>query len=242
MTDFSDAPAQIERLLRDVDHGATSTTKYREFEQYLGEFLDIPWSGIYPAYVAKPGNFDVRMTQSERARDARLRVALLPREADLPYIEELAARIAIHRYTGSAVLLICDGPDGWAPRWGLQPRADEHPVLRPFNLERFNLWFDNIQIREYSYQAPSAPVSPEETRALLAEFLGFFQDLLPCPNRKYGISLLKLRCRRRCTGWNHPYLANFIENDVTANDVVAIAHRRAVIERFRRLLEEPEFF
>lgn len=242
MTDFSDAPAQIERLLRDVDHGATSTTKYREFEQYLGEFLDIPWSGIYTAYVAKPGNFDVRMTQSERARDARLRVALLPREADLPYIEELAARIAIHRYTGSAVLLICDGPDGWAPRWGLQPRADEHPVLRPFNLERFNLWFDNIEIHEYSYQAPSAPVSPEETRALLAEFRRVLSRSPAVPEQEIRDFLAQTEVPQTLYRLDPPLFANFIENDVTANDVVAIAHRRAVIERFRRLLEEPEFF
>ena len=33
-----------------------------------------------------------------------------------------------------------------------------------------------------------------------------------------------------------------IESDVSADDVIAIAHRRTVIDRFRRLLGDPEFF
>lgn len=33
-----------------------------------------------------------------------------------------------------------------------------------------------------------------------------------------------------------------IENDATADDVIAVARRRAAVERFRRLLDDPEFF
>jgi hypothetical protein len=40
-----------------------------------------------------------------------------------------------------------------------------------------------------------------------------------------------------------PEIVNkIIERDVTADDVLAIAHRKAVVERFRRLLEDPDFF
>ena len=55
----------FEQLLRGVDHAATSTTKYRLFERYLGGRLGLPPEAIYTTYVKKPGNFDVRMTQSQ---------------------------------------------------------------------------------------------------------------------------------------------------------------------------------
>lgn len=34
----------------------------------------------------------------------------------------------------------------------------------------------------------------------------------------------------------------FVEDDPTANDILALAHRREVVEHFRRLLTEPDFF
>jgi hypothetical protein len=243
VTGFPDVPDEIERHLRDVDHGAPSATKYRKFERYLAELLDIPASDIYTTHVAKPGNFDVRMTQSDRARDSRLRVALLPREADLADSEELAARTAIHRYTGSAVLLICDMSGRWTPRWGIQPRPDQHPAALSYNLERFRLWFDGFELRAYSYEAPPDLSTLARLDKVLTEIREVLppspDDLLTMTIRNY---LAHAEVPRTLYRLDPHLFANFIENDVAATDVVAIAHRRAVVERFRRLLKEPQFF
>ena len=64
MPDLAETPDRFEQLLRNVNHKATSIAKYRGFERYLAETLDIPAANIYTAYVSKQANFDVRMTQS----------------------------------------------------------------------------------------------------------------------------------------------------------------------------------
>ena len=121
MPDGSEIPEEFERLLRGVDHAATSTTKYRNFENYLGRVLDVPPETIYTTYVKKPGNFDVRMTQSARARNAPIRVALLPSVDDLPFVKDLAGRIAQERSPGTSIVLACEKPSAWRPWWGVEP-------------------------------------------------------------------------------------------------------------------------
>lgn len=131
MPDGADIAGWFEQLLRRVDHTATSTTKYREFERYLGALIGLSSGSIYTTYVTRPGNFDVRMTQSARARNASLRVALLPSENDLPYARELASRIAMARSRGTSVLVVCDGPAGWKPRWGIEPAVNRWSESSP---------------------------------------------------------------------------------------------------------------
>jgi MoxR-like ATPase len=153
----SEISARLDQLLRNVDHAATSTTKYQEFERYLAELLDIRATDIYTTHVAKPGNFDVRMTQSVRARDARLRVALLPNETDLGFIVDAASRIARDRNPGTAVLVICYGPGGWIPRWGLEPASSEPPAAGSGYLSRLARWVDGFELHTYSYSQPERP-------------------------------------------------------------------------------------
>jgi MoxR-like ATPase len=149
--DSASISATFDRLLRNVDHAATSTTKYRDFERFLAEVLGVPARDIYTAFVAKPGNFDVRMTQSARARDAWLRVALLPTETDLAFIVDAAARIARDRNPGTAVLLVCYSSSGWTPRWGIEPASSGPPSARSGHLSRFHGWAEGFDLRTYPY-------------------------------------------------------------------------------------------
>ena len=154
MPGFSEVSDRFEQLLRDVDHEAPSTAKYRPFERYLAELLGLPAADIYTAYVSKRANFDVRLTQSHRARRARLRVALLPSEANLAQVMDLAIRTARTDYPGTAVLLVCDTPDGWAPRWGIEPEATGQPSDLPANLSRFLGWPGGFELETYPYRSP----------------------------------------------------------------------------------------
>jgi len=54
--------------------------------------------------------------------------------------------------------------------------------------------------------------------------------------------LAQAQVPRRLYGVDPHLFATFIENDVTANDAIALARRRAVVEGFRRLLRDPQFF
>lgn len=151
MPDGPQILARFESLLRAVDHGATSTTKYRAFEAFIAELVGIPATRIYTTHVAKPGNFDVRMTQSARARNAWLRIALLPSASDLQFVVDLAMRIARERSPGTAVLIVCDGPDGWQPRWGVQPFTPGPAASRQDYLGRFESWVPDFSLRTYPY-------------------------------------------------------------------------------------------
>jgi hypothetical protein len=240
--DFSDVPQTIERLLRGVDHRSTSTTKYRPFEKYLANVLDLQEGGVYTTHVAKPGNFDVRMTQSERARDARLRIALLPSEADLANVIDLAARIARVRKPGTAVLLICDTPDGWITRWGIEPEATGQPSGSPGNLSRFRDWFDDFELHAYLLGSPGDRSAGQGTLdALLTD-----QQEPSVPPSPAEEMLKELSDRPELTKWLYrqspDLFTRVIENDISAHDVVAIAHRRTVVERFQHLLRDPQYF
>jgi hypothetical protein len=215
--DVPDISASFDGLLSQVDHAATSTVKYRQFELYLAGLLGIPAGDIYTTHVAKPGNFDVRMTQSARARVARLRVALLPDETGLPYVKDLAARIARDRDPGSAVLLVCHGLQGWAPRWGIEPAGSGLLSGGSGTLSDVGGWPPGFELHSYSHGSVDA---------VTAAHVGL--DPVQAAELLYRAE---------------PGLfTRLIQDDATASDVVAISRRQAVINRFRRLLEDPDFF
>jgi hypothetical protein len=241
--DLGGVPDRFEPLLRNVDHKAKSTAKYREFERYLAAILGFPAADIYAAYVSKRDNFDVRMTQSPRARRARLRVGLLPPHADVAQFTDLAVRFARTTYSGSSVLLVCDLPNGWAPRWGVEPDVTGHPSGTPGNLSPLSGW-QGFDLQTYPYGSPGDQAPVQET---LDAFLADLQEPEP-----FKLSINLDRTQTNFAPIPHltealyrlepSLITTLIENDVKARDVVAIAHRRAVVERFRRLLEDQQFF
>lgn len=163
MPNGSEISDRFNELLRPVDHAATSTTKYRNFESFLADCIDFPADEIYTTHVAKPGNFDVRMTQSSRAREAKLRVGLLPVEDDLPLVEGIAARIARERSPGTSILLITDtSQSGWRPRWGMEPAEGSAPTVRSGHLARLLNWFPDFEL--HAYQADEPPGEENLTR------------------------------------------------------------------------------
>lgn len=238
MPDFCEVAANFERLLRHVEHRTTSTTKYREFERYLAGLLDIPAGEIYTTHVEKPGNFDVRMMQSARARDARLRVALLPHEKDLPDVKPLAARIARDRDRGTAVLLVCDEPTGWTPRWGVEATGSGLLSAGTGTSFGFDKYPEDFEL--YTYPHESAELSAEGHPQLFAT------PGAEGTTVSRGLKRQVMSVRPQVIEWLYhvdPGLfTRLIEGDVAASDVVAISHRRAVVKRFRNLLEDPEFF
>jgi MoxR-like ATPase len=139
------ALARINDLL-DVQHSATSITKYRPFENYLSEIIEINAEGIYTTFVSKPGNFDVRMTQSKRASGATLRVALFEQHSDFRPLKELARRLARETRPGTAVLLLRRDPDqSWKPVWGVEA---DGAAIQP--IETLRKVFPDLERERYS--------------------------------------------------------------------------------------------
>jgi len=247
VSDLAETPDRFEPLLRDVNHKAKSTAKYRLFEDYLAEVLNFRATDIYTAYVSKRDNFEVRMTQSPRARRAQLRVGLLPSESLLTQVVDVATRFVLTKYPGSAVLLVCDTRDGWVPRWGVEPETVGESPDSHGSLSRFSAWRGDFELRRYPYRSPGRQTGLLELFDSLVDqmrdsrtyyqppLLEFAQHVRADPD-----TLLRFAevLYRRDPG----LLTSLIETDVTAHDVVAIAHRKAVVERFRLLLEDEEFF
>lgn len=242
MTGLSDVPDQFERLLREVNHELTSNTKYREFESYLGWLLDIPGSSIYTAHVAKRGNYDVRMTQSERGRDARLRVAIVKRSTDFDNVVQLSERTATERYPGTAGIVVSEVDGRWAPRWAIEPRitGGNPPDDDPYHLSRLHSWFDDFELSTYSYTPEQFAQSRLDM--MLNDFTEIESILPSLSSGTLRVLLAQAQVPRRLYSVDPLLFATFIENDVTANDAIALARRRAVVERFRRLLGDPQFF
>lgn len=234
-------PDEIEQLLRAVNHEATSNTKYREFESYVGRLLDIPASTIYTTHIAKKGNFDVRMTQSKRGRDARLRIAIVRRDVNFWELIHLSGRIAEEEYPGTAVLIISDLESGqWSPRWAIEPRFVESPDDDPFHLTRLQRWFEDFQLHRFDFSREQYALASLDT--LLTNF-GELEPLLPSlPIGRLRTTLNRANVPQRLYDIDPRLFARLIEKDATAEDAIAMAHRRAVVQRFRRLLTEPEFF
>lgn len=237
----------FERLLRNVPHGQPITNKYQDFERFLAEVLDIQAADIYTVHLANPGNFDVRMTQSTRAREASLRVGLVPSELDIEwnwaYFNRVASRLARDRYPGTAVLLVCDGLRGWRPRWAIEPADSRLPPAQSGALPRFAAWFDDFELQTY-------PRAERET--LPAEQDG--SDTTPGTREGITVNLTAQEEQLLRAISAHPEVteklyqldpdlfARLIEDDISARDVVALAHRRSVVDRFRRLLTDPDYF
>ena len=220
-------PTSFEQLLRNVPHEQPRVGKYRKFNQYLGELLGLPGTAIYTAYISKSGNWDVRLTQSVDARKAWLRVALVPKDRDWRGLKDLASRTARERYPGTAVLVISDKPEGWTPVWGIEPAEHGQVSDRPSHLSLFATSFVDFELQTYVHMSREEGLSANLTEQA-AQIL---EELATRPQ----ITQMLYRMDRGL-------FARLIEDDVAASDVVAIAHRRAVVERFRRLLREPQFF
>jgi Domain of unknown function (DUF4263) len=233
--DSSEIYARFEQLLRRAPHRSSATNKYRPFERYLGELLGIEAAEVYTVYVSKSGNFDVRMTQSQRARQARLRVALLPDEPDSEgtwdwnYMMDLASRMARVRYPGTAVLLVHDKKINyehphWTPVWGIEPGGGpESPLGEAGHLSSLRIWLHDFELQDYPYTPPAVNLTEQAAQIL--------EELSAHP----AMSGMLYRLDPRL-------FARLIEDDVSARDVIAIAHRRAVVDKFRRLLKNPQFF
>ncbi|MBP2584734.1 MoxR-like ATPase [Streptomyces sp. PvR006] len=109
-----DTLIEIDRLLAGINHPAPSATKYRRLESRLSELLGLGAGKIYTGYVSKAGNMTVRMTQSSRAQQADLLIALIP------YPEEYEASVdaarSVVRRTGQ-MLLLMEQRQGVSPAW-----------------------------------------------------------------------------------------------------------------------------
>ena len=172
MPDSSEVPPDwFEQRLRNIGHSEPNAVKYRAFEHDLAELLGMQTVDIYTTHVSQPGNFDVRMTQSGRARNARLRVALVPAEKDLADFTDVASRMAQGRYPGTAVLLIHDKLGNWTPRWGIEPSNPELLSDQPGYLSHFQMWCEDFELQAYPYEPPDALVELTEQAAGILEEL-----------------------------------------------------------------------
>ena len=87
-------------------------------------------------------------------------MALLPSEDDLPFVRDLARRIAEVRSPGTSVLLVCDGPSGWRPRWGVDPATDHWSPSLPGPLSRLGP-VPGLELETYPFSPEDAdPAAP----------------------------------------------------------------------------------
>ncbi|MFJ6294642.1 AAA family ATPase [Streptomyces griseoviridis] len=113
---MSDTMIVINDLLAGINHPAPSATKYRRLEKYLSGQIGLDAARIYTGYVSKAGNMTVRMTQSSRAQQADLLIALIPYQHE--YGASVDAARSVVRRTGQSILLIQqiqDSSSTWMP-------------------------------------------------------------------------------------------------------------------------------
>jgi MoxR-like ATPase len=113
----SDTVIEINDLLTGINHPAPSATKYRRLEKHLSELIGLDAGRIYTGYVSKAGNMTVRMTQSSRAQQADLLIALIPYPHE--YVASLDAARSVVRRTGQPILLVQrdeNSNPAWMPR------------------------------------------------------------------------------------------------------------------------------
>ncbi|MCR8576709.1 AAA family ATPase [Streptomyces sp. Isolate_219] len=101
---MSDTKIVINDLLAGINHPAPSATKYRRLEKYLSGLIGLDAARIYTGYVSKAGNMTVRMTQSSRAQQADLLIALIPYPHE--YGASVDAARSVVRRTGQPILLV----------------------------------------------------------------------------------------------------------------------------------------
>ncbi|MEI5034177.1 AAA family ATPase [Streptomyces sp. S1A(2023)] len=125
---MSDAAIEINALLTGINHPAPSATKYRDLEKYLSKLIHLDAGRIYTGYVSKAGNMTVRMTQSSRAQQASLLIALIPYPHE--YGASVDAAKSVVMRTGQPILLIQGHEDttpSWAPKAVLTGPASSAP-------------------------------------------------------------------------------------------------------------------
>ncbi|MFI6227191.1 AAA family ATPase [Micromonospora echinospora] len=134
MVDPEGLPETVEThvagLLDSVNHASPSNAKYRDLERYLAEVLSISPIDIYAAYISKAANSSVRFNQSDRARDARVLVALV----DPPTAEPIERTIyALRRYCSKRppveMLVFARRDDQWRFYWAFVPSGKRDLIL-----------------------------------------------------------------------------------------------------------------
>jgi len=196
----------------------------------MAEILGVQASHVYTSHIAKAGNFDVRMRQSDRAQGALIRIGLIPagvfNEWDLDYLRDWAVRLARDRYPGSSVLLVCDGPGGWMPVWAAE---EEGQSTRQGSFSRLAGVLQDVGI--FTYPAHPAELGSRVVVRLTEQEEQLIRVMSSRPQTTRALYELE------------PNLfARLIESDVSARDVIAISHRRSVVDNFRELLRDPELF
>ena len=118
---------RISDLLSGIDHSAPSATKYRRLEAVIAPLADLEPQQVYTGYVSKAGNLRVRLTQSDRAKQAHLLIALAAREDDLEATKTAAKSLS--QITSQSILVLLEGD--WKPVYGVQPvtASDERGPL-----------------------------------------------------------------------------------------------------------------
>jgi 5-methylcytosine-specific restriction protein B len=110
-----DAQQELDRLLEEVpDLSATSTTKFRAVEEFLGELAGLDPADIYATYVSKPGNAKVRFEQSGADDRARLGVAILKEFADMDRTVPPVAALVRPGGMGAAAFVAKKPEAGWS--------------------------------------------------------------------------------------------------------------------------------
>jgi hypothetical protein len=112
----------------------------------------------------------------------------------------------------------------------------------PGNLSRFGRWFYDFELETYPNAPEDNSAAQERLDALLTEWNEWLAPSRFLPERALRDSFARAEVPRRLYELDPSLFTNLIENDVTAHDVVAIEHRRDVVRRFRRMLEDSQFF
>ena len=84
---------KLNKSLEGVNVSAPSTTKFSRLEESVAEILQLPREDVVASTISKPGNFTVRVMQSDRAQKAQLFVCVLPSVADVE-----ATRVAVTHF------------------------------------------------------------------------------------------------------------------------------------------------
>ena len=162
------ASVTLDELLEGVEHTAPSVTKYRRLEARLADVTGLPAGRIYAGYVSKPGNLSVRMTQSPRAKEASLLVALAARGFDPPAMEIPAVKLA--STTGQPLLILQEQDDeSWRPAVLIIPDTGEH--IRELADRLRDALQEPVRLHPVPTIAPSSP-RPSASQLSLLEAEG----------------------------------------------------------------------
>ena len=163
---FLDLPEEGERvreafdlLIRAVSDPAQPASSYGEVEDLLGEHFGIDVNRVYAAWVSKPGNLRVRMTQSKRAREAELQIAVVKAFDQIEGNVKASEKLIIEDGLRVAVAVCAEQPAG---QWSIAA------VVEPADCdigERIREEFPGVEIVKVDAppSAPLAVVAPQTT-------------------------------------------------------------------------------